>query len=236
MLGQALEAAMLICFGLSWPLNAYKSYQARTAAGTSWQFLLLIALGYVAGIAAKFVSGQINWVLIVYFLNLVFLAANWTIYVRNTKLDRANLAAAGTGDAAPAAEAPAFPAPSRILLATDGSAASLAAARFALSALHTDAAQALVATAVESDTPQANKVACERIEPAADLLRSAGVPCTTQVLHGPAATQIVDAARAHDADLVVMGSRGLSGLKSAALGSVSRTVAEYSEKPVLIVK
>jgi len=84
-----LESIMLICFGLSWPLNAYKAWKARTAAGTSWQFILLITLGYFAGIAAKFVSGEITWVLAVYFLNVVFLAANWGVYFRNRRLDAA---------------------------------------------------------------------------------------------------------------------------------------------------
>ncbi len=79
---------MLICFGLSWPINAMKSYQARTAAGTSWQFLMLITIGYVFGIVAKFCSGQVNWVLAVYFINLVCLAFNWAIYYRNLRLDR----------------------------------------------------------------------------------------------------------------------------------------------------
>ena len=45
-MAEALEAIMLICFGLSWPMNAYKNFKARTAAGTSWQFILLITLGY----------------------------------------------------------------------------------------------------------------------------------------------------------------------------------------------
>lgn len=89
MIAQILEAAMLICFGLSWPLNAYKGYKARTAAGTSWQFIALITIGYLAGIAAKFASGQMSWVLAVYFLNLVFLAVNWWVYFRNVALDRA---------------------------------------------------------------------------------------------------------------------------------------------------
>ena len=73
-------------------MNAYKGWKAGTAAGTSWQFILLITLGYVAGIAAKFVAGSINWVLAVYFLNLVFLGANWFVYVRNRRLDKAALA------------------------------------------------------------------------------------------------------------------------------------------------
>lgn len=82
-MAEALEAIMLICFGLSWPMNAYKNFKARTAAGTSWQFILLITLGYFAGIAAKFVSGTINWVLAVYFINVVCIAANWVVYFRN---------------------------------------------------------------------------------------------------------------------------------------------------------
>lgn len=86
-MAEVLEAVMLICFGLSWPMNAYKNYKAGTAAGTSWQFILLITLGYVAGIAAKFVSGTINWVLIVYFINVVCIAVNWAVYFRNRKLD-----------------------------------------------------------------------------------------------------------------------------------------------------
>lgn len=45
-IAQVLEAAMLICFGLSWPINAYKNFKAGTAAGTSWQFILLITVGY----------------------------------------------------------------------------------------------------------------------------------------------------------------------------------------------
>ena len=82
-----LEAVMLLCFGLSWPLNAYKSYKAQTAAGSSWQFIALISLGYAAGIAAKFVGGSINWVLGVYFFNVACLVLNWIVYFRNRRLD-----------------------------------------------------------------------------------------------------------------------------------------------------
>lgn len=80
---------MLICFGLSWPLNAYKSFRSETAAGTSWQFIGLITAGYLADIAAKFVSGSVNWVLAVYFINLVCIGVNWIVYVRNRRLDAA---------------------------------------------------------------------------------------------------------------------------------------------------
>ncbi|MEG0071318.1 MAG: hypothetical protein RR671_03440 [Raoultibacter sp.] len=82
-----LEAIMLICFGLSWPINAYKSYKSGTAVGSSWQFLALITFGYLVGIAAKFVGDSINWVLIVYVINLLCLSVNWAVYFRNRKRD-----------------------------------------------------------------------------------------------------------------------------------------------------
>ena len=87
MLAQILEAAMMACFGLSWPLNAYKSWKAATAVATSLPFLLLITGGYWLGIAAKIISGNVNWVLIVYFANEALLLVNMGIYVRNRRLD-----------------------------------------------------------------------------------------------------------------------------------------------------
>jgi len=230
MIGQALEAAMLICFGLSWPLNAYKNYQARTAAGTSWQFILLITLGYVAGIAAKYVSGQINWVLIVYYLNLVFLGANWLVYFRNTKLDRARLQETKEQTPEPGSR------PSRILLASDGSKASLDAARFALGALNLKNAAVDVVSAIDSDTPQAHAIGEQNVQRTTTLLAKQGVDCAAEVRQGTPSDEIIAAANEMDADLVVMGCRGLSGLESVVMGSVSRTVAEYTDKPVLIVK
>lgn len=82
-----LEATMLICFGLSWPINALKAWRARTARATSSAFLVLITFGYVAGIAAKFVGHNVNWVLGVYIFNLVALIVNDLIYLRNRRLD-----------------------------------------------------------------------------------------------------------------------------------------------------
>lgn len=84
-----LDATMLICFGLSWPINALNAWRAGTAKATSPVFLALITFGYVAGIAAKFVGHNINWVLGVYVFNLVALLVNDLIYVRNLRLDAA---------------------------------------------------------------------------------------------------------------------------------------------------
>lgn len=83
-----LESIMLICFGFSWPMNVIKGYKARTAKSMSLPFIVLIISGYIAGIMAKLVSQQINFVLIVYLLNLAIVSLNLVIYFRNKKLDK----------------------------------------------------------------------------------------------------------------------------------------------------
>ena len=83
-----LETIMMVCFGCSWPLNVIKAYKARTAKGTSLSFILLIITGYIAGISAKIVAGQINYVLVVYVINLVIVSLNLVVYFRNVSLDK----------------------------------------------------------------------------------------------------------------------------------------------------
>ena len=85
------ETVMLVCFGFSWPLNVIKAYKAKTAKGTSLPFILLIITGYIAGISAKIISGQINYVLIAYILNLTIVSLNVIVYFRNVSLDKKRL-------------------------------------------------------------------------------------------------------------------------------------------------
>ena len=87
-MGSVFETIMLVCFGLSWPLNLIKAYRAKTARGTSLPFILLIITGYVAGITAKLITGQINYVLIAYLLNLAIVLLNVFVYFRNVSLDK----------------------------------------------------------------------------------------------------------------------------------------------------
>lgn len=87
-MSSVFESVMLVCFGLSWPLNVIRAYRAGTTRGTSLPFILLIITGYVAGIAAKVISGQITYVLAVYLLNLAIVTVNLAVYFRNAALDR----------------------------------------------------------------------------------------------------------------------------------------------------
>lgn len=58
----------------------------------------------------------------------------------------------------------------------------------------------------------------------------------TFLLEGNPGQMIVDFVKQNNADFVVMGSRGLSGLKELFLGSVSHYVVQKAPCPVLIVK
>lgn len=61
-----------------------------------------------------------------------------------------------------------------------------------------------------------------------------GLPRSEQG-HGGTANAVLAAAGDLDADLVVMGTRGLSGVKSFLLGSVSHAVVQHADRAVLVV-
>ena len=96
-MAELLEITMILCFGASWPMNVMKSYKARTTKGKSLAFLVLIFVGYIAGIFSKFTNEAYmaqfasKWyVLFFYFLNLIMVGADLVLYARNKKLDKEN--------------------------------------------------------------------------------------------------------------------------------------------------
>jgi nucleotide-binding universal stress UspA family protein len=56
------------------------------------------------------------------------------------------------------------------------------------------------------------------------------------LLEGPAADAIVTVVEARNADLVVMGTRGMGSLKGFLFGSVSTKVTHYAQCSVLLVR
>jgi nucleotide-binding universal stress UspA family protein len=56
------------------------------------------------------------------------------------------------------------------------------------------------------------------------------------LLEGRPSSTIVEQAEKNQADLIVMGSRGLGGISGWILGSTSRRVVESCTKPVLVIK
>lgn len=62
-----------------------------------------------------------------------------------------------------------------------------------------------------------------------------GVAAAEEIMEGEAAEQIVELARARDALVIVVGSRGLGAVAGALLGSVSSAILHRADRPVLVV-
>lgn len=70
----------------------------------------------------------------------------------------------------------------------------------------------------------------------APALKAAGLECAQKVLYGEFGKAIAREADAFEADLIVMGTRGLSPIKSFFLGSVSNTTLQYTTRPMLLIR
>jgi nucleotide-binding universal stress UspA family protein len=79
--------------------------------------------------------------------------------------------------------------------------------------------------------------AAERILDDADqILRRAGVAAAAKIAEiGDPTARILETARSHDADLIVIGRRGLGPIGRLLLGSVSAKVLQLSGIPCLVV-
>ena len=135
-----------------------------------------------------------------------------------------------------------------ILIATDGSAPANAAVAAGLDLAADENAEVVFAHVISildlspttngGDEPQRvpraedDSVLCAALHRA----RAARLPARTELLLGYPPKQILRVAREIDADLIVVGSRGLGRMKSAVLGSTSHDVLENSDRPVLVVR
>ena len=95
-----LEALMILCFGLSWPISIRKSWTSRTAKGKSLLFEIFLLVGYIFGIVRKVIlfanavsAGQsegflfyLSWFF--YVLNFIEISIDVALYFRNVKLDK----------------------------------------------------------------------------------------------------------------------------------------------------
>lgn len=79
---------MLVCFGISWPFNIAKSIRSRTAKGKSVAFELLIIAGYLCGLVGKIILGNLSYVVFFYIADILMVAADLVLTLRNRRLDR----------------------------------------------------------------------------------------------------------------------------------------------------
>jgi nucleotide-binding universal stress UspA family protein len=80
------------------------------------------------------------------------------------------------------------------------------------------------------------RAAAEVLGPGCFILRKASVPYVEEELADTPATAITACASRHAADLILMGTRGLSSLKRVALGSVSKEVLRLTNLPITLFK
>jgi len=80
------EVIMLVCFGSAWPTSIYKSYVSKTAKGKSIAFLVIVFVGYIAGILHK-IFYSFDWVMSLYILNGIMVLIDIVLTIRNITLD-----------------------------------------------------------------------------------------------------------------------------------------------------
>jgi universal stress protein A len=78
--------------------------------------------------------------------------------------------------------------------------------------------------------------AARQLEKVAAKVRARGLTCEGHLIHGPPVDGIVEGAGSVGADLIVIGTRGLTGLKHVILGSVAERTIRSAPCPVLAVK
>jgi nucleotide-binding universal stress UspA family protein len=126
----------------------------------------------------------------------------------------------------------------RFLLAVDGSRPSTAAMQFLIShvAPHRVRGTALYVWDYPLQ-PRPESLPLQMIEERyCRPLASAGFKATPRLVMGHSAAMIVKVARRERPDLVVVGSRGMTGPKRLLLGGVSHKVVKYSQSSVLVVR
>lgn len=145
----------------------------------------------------------------------------------------------------------------KILIALDGSDPANKALNFALDIAEKFSAEVLIVTVVHetflpyiaipgSIVPPTLANFSEELKESHEIVlkealeeskkRNPDLKISTKLFKGHASDVIVESAKEEKVDLIVVGSRGLSGVKRFFLGSVSHNVAHHCECPVLIVK
>jgi nucleotide-binding universal stress UspA family protein len=81
----------------------------------------------------------------------------------------------------------------------------------------------------------ARDLAEERVAQGGELARQAGFEAEGRTVGGKPWRAICDVADDVDAEPIVVGARGLSGIQSALLGSVSAAVVQHAHRSVLVV-
>jgi len=75
------EVAMLVCFGMSWPISIAKSIRTGIVSGKSPLFMAVLCLGYAFGIMHKLMYSM-DWVIALYALNIFLVMIDLALYFK----------------------------------------------------------------------------------------------------------------------------------------------------------
>ena len=125
----------------------------------------------------------------------------------------------------------------RVLLATDGSETSAAAAQALAGRPWPTESEFRVVSVEEPWVIRSSKLDLqEAVTNAKQVLTAAGLKATGAVLSGKAKKVILEEARKWDADLIVVGSHGRRGIKRFLLGSVSEAVVMNAHCSAVVMR
>lgn len=99
MFTSVMETLMVICFGISWPINIIKAWKSKTAKGSSLLFYFFIWIGYIFAMVGKMAMiianspnpwyETVKWyVMFFYVLNIIMVSAGIIICLRNKWFDK----------------------------------------------------------------------------------------------------------------------------------------------------
>ena len=137
--------------------------------------------------------------------------------------------------------------PTKILLATDGSEDAALATKAAIDLSNQSGAELHVVhvgrSSLRLSPTEYQAAAREKIGELAKAVEEAGGDVTETHIRiddsqtaGNEAEHITGLAEELGADLIVLGSRGLSGMKRLVMGSVSESVVRHAHCPVLVMR
>lgn len=141
----------------------------------------------------------------------------------------------------PPASPPHLPLWRHLLVATGGSPWSDAAVDYALRLARSQDCNLCILSVEprqprQSDDPDLHSETNRALKSAATRAEAADVTYETTLAYGNAVEAIAETAAARQCDLIVLGSRGLTGWKRLMLGGTSNAVTVKTPIPVLIVK
>lgn len=95
----------------------------------------------------------------------------------------------------------------------------------------------LLAAGIEEMDTIGEEISAKLADEGRDLAAAAGLEAEALSLRrsGRAWRAILETAREHDADAIVLGRRGVSAAELAILGSVANAVVHHADRPVLVV-